>query len=325
MKTYYPIADYLKFIMALVVVEIHSLNIGNVPIFSVLNSIAVPVFFILSSFFFFRKTKNNTSFKILYDFEKRVIILYLFWIVFNFPLVYFSKSYIQVPTIYTPLYFIKDFFLGYLYPSSWFLGALIIGTPIVFILVKYTDDKFSWIIPLLLYLYISSINFLPDTWRKPYIWYSDNIRDPHFSFVSSIFWIYTGYFLFKLQNSDIFRDMPCKTMIVSILISGGACYIIPMVGHAALAITLVIMALTKTSHQSSPLCARLRTYSIWFYCMHMSVIKILGQVYQFSITNYEWLNNLIYYLLIILVLTTISTIMYKIKGYKYFCWLKYSY
>lgn len=82
----YQSLDLLKFIMATMIVAMHT---GACP--AIVNPwfrIAVPLFFIVSSFFFFKKvnaTDESERTEVLKHYLGRVIKLYFFWMVIQFP------------------------------------------------------------------------------------------------------------------------------------------------------------------------------------------------------------------------------------------------
>lgn len=88
---------------------------------------------VISSFFFFRKVRSLTTTKEknrqLLMFEKRTLFLYLFWIVVQLPYIIYLRKY-SFP--YLGISMLKDIFLGETFIASWFLGAMIVGMPIVY-------------------------------------------------------------------------------------------------------------------------------------------------------------------------------------------------
>lgn len=90
--------DLLKFIMALLIVAIHT-NAFYGPWFCTwfqpVVYIAVPVFFVLSSMFYFIKVRKNISdrFSILKQYVKRIGILYCFWFFINIPFIQNNHHY----------------------------------------------------------------------------------------------------------------------------------------------------------------------------------------------------------------------------------------
>lgn len=71
--------DVAKFIMAIMVVSIHTL--GKYAIYPIFR-IAVPLFFMISSFLFFSNSKKNNGTKYLKKFCIRNIKLYFFILLF---------------------------------------------------------------------------------------------------------------------------------------------------------------------------------------------------------------------------------------------------
>lgn len=47
------------------------------------------------------------------------------------PIIYLQKEYFHPITVWVPLYIIRDFFFGSMFDASWFLGALLVGVPVV--------------------------------------------------------------------------------------------------------------------------------------------------------------------------------------------------
>ena len=90
--------DLLKFIMALLIVAIHT-NAFYGPWFCTwfqpVIYIAVPVFFVLSSMFYFIKVRKNISdrFSILKQYVKRIGTLYCFWFIINIPFIQNNHHY----------------------------------------------------------------------------------------------------------------------------------------------------------------------------------------------------------------------------------------
>lgn len=92
-----PGLDVLKFSMALLVVAIHAEAVNiykNIyAIIHPLTDIAVPLFFLISSFLVFSKIRlSNDSRETLLHFSKRLLILYAFWMLIQTPLNSFPVS-----------------------------------------------------------------------------------------------------------------------------------------------------------------------------------------------------------------------------------------
>lgn len=81
--------DVLKFLMALMIVAVHARAFVEPhlsKIMAPLMNVSVPLFFILSSFFLFRKILETDRIESVIRFLKRTSTLYVFWLIVNIPL-----------------------------------------------------------------------------------------------------------------------------------------------------------------------------------------------------------------------------------------------
>lgn len=142
-KAPYQGIDLMKFLMAVVVVSIHtSLYKVIGSCYGVFQNYAVPVFFVFSAYFFFRKIPTlppDGQWKALWKFEKRINTLYVFWILALMPFIlyWWHHDYLEMPIAQTLLIFTRNYFFGSQFGASWFFGALIVGTPIIMLIDKY--------------------------------------------------------------------------------------------------------------------------------------------------------------------------------------------
>lgn len=213
--------DLLKFLMALVIINIH-LNLVDyadatwlsVP-WSYVNDMAVPSFFILSSFFLFSKMREDYDReerqRRLWHYEWRLAKLYLFWVVALSPIILYCWHPEFLSSIGVFL-FVKNFFFGYEFGASWFFGALLVGVPIITMLRHIANDKITLIIAFVVYFYLYS-NMMD---RGLYELYENLLRDPKLSFPAGLLWISIGA---VISNQRIVCWVE-KTKL-PILISGG--------------------------------------------------------------------------------------------------------
>jgi len=131
--------DLLKFVMAIMVVAIHTGLYHN--ILMPWLRIAVPEFFILSSYFFFQKIDNAREINELtplVKFIKRNIKLYLFWlIILLVPTLYLRRIWFTDGILIGLFTFAKNMIFGSTFVASWFISANILATIIVFYLRKH--------------------------------------------------------------------------------------------------------------------------------------------------------------------------------------------
>lgn len=130
-RTYHSI-DILKVVAALLVVAIHARPfVGKTyPLcISLFSRMAVPVFFVVSAFFFFRKKPDGAQLK---HYVRRMGWLYAFWFVveayITIDAVFFSHDRSVLESF---SHFICGFFLNSTFSGSWFIMALIICIPLL--------------------------------------------------------------------------------------------------------------------------------------------------------------------------------------------------
>ncbi len=150
----YNAIDILKLVLAILVVIIHS-GIDKTFLSPVLRT-AVPLFFIISSYFFFSKIKKAGSEKeknkALFHTVKRNLLLYLIWSVVQLPLVIFMRGYHHDFFPDGAWAAVKDILLGSGFTGSWYIVALVIGLVAVFLLSKKIPS--IWLAILMLPIYI---------------------------------------------------------------------------------------------------------------------------------------------------------------------------
>lgn len=154
----YNSLDLGKFVAALMVVAIHTHPLEGTIIGDVIRDVflrlAVPFFFITSSFLFFRK---DPVFKDLLHYIKRIMILYAFWAVFSIPLFYVYHT----PPYGEPIGFIQliyNFFLSSTYPGSWFLMASAEAILLVWLLSRRLNN--IWVVVVCGVLYVLNEIFI---------------------------------------------------------------------------------------------------------------------------------------------------------------------
>lgn len=162
-KKTYGILDIAKFISALLVIAIHcapfiqvdeSVNFVFVQIFA---RLAVPFFFITSGWLFFRKIdpkqgmKDINNVSALKHYWFRIFKIYVIWSVLYLPLM--IVTWIQGGfDLNSIIRLIRDFLFNGTYYHLWFLPALLMGIPFVYVL--YTKFQKHWMLWISLTLYV---------------------------------------------------------------------------------------------------------------------------------------------------------------------------
>lgn len=318
--------DLLKFIMAIVVVNIHSgifeaFKTGTLYDFGCsINKAAVPTFLVISAFLFFSKIRSTdgNGIKELIGFEKRANILYLFWIIVLTPFVLFNfhKEFLQLPVLDAITQFVKNYFFGYLFGASWYLGALIVGMPIIFLLQKILNARLLWIPTLLLHIYLFNAN----TESGLYAWYTENLRTPMLSFPNALVWLTIGFYLSDKRVIYWFQQIKNIWYVCILCIYILFSTIMP--DYSYLFRLIAVPALVAWAYHATPLlnsnnCRKLRIYSTHIYCMHTSVLVVLNHLCV--PTTY------LRFAIACLICIAASELIIRIMSNKHFRWLKYSY
>lgn len=309
--------DILKILMAFVIVSLHSgvskemvqpiaawcLNIQN---------LAVPVFFVLSSYLFFDKffSSGRDDTKALWRYERRLFVLYIIWSVIMIPITLFLHHY-QAQGLMGLLYWIKDFFFDYTFYASWFFGALLVGMPIVFLLRNH-----PWIIvalSLVLYVVFTFYTLLPHWVLWPFELYHKYLGTPQRSFLFGIVWIGLGFLMSKWQVLDIKKTDSYMGLIVGIV---AACLFKPLQIIGALALIGLFYAIdgNKMNHR---IWSFFRKCSIVIYCVHYVFIHILWYLHIESAC--------ILFLLTGALSLTIASIIVALSDNKHLRFFKYLY
>ena len=136
--------DWMKLILSVFVVAIHAeLPLG---IFSPFLRTAVPLFFLVSGYFYFRKvraaTTENTHTEILFRFWKRNMTLYAFWFVALLPITLYVRGWFSEGfTADALLRFLQSFFFNSTFRVSWYIMALCIGMTLIHALSRRLGTK----------------------------------------------------------------------------------------------------------------------------------------------------------------------------------------
>lgn len=281
---------------------------------------AVPTFFVISSFLFFRKARYYAEGQLglVLHFLKRLCILYLFWCVVWSPIIYIQKDYFHPMTALVPLYIVRDFFFGNMFDASWFLGALLVGVPLVWGLSRLLKkDALVMIIPFVVYLYLKIVMELPDGWNVLYNWYND-FKDPNLAFPGGLLWIAIGY---VMANKQVIvwmeRVRNCWAWVAALLFLV-LTFFIPVAPGILCVGALFVSAYTWKLPEHPQLYRRFRTYSILFYVIHDCFKKIPKQLFG-------WQNGPLLFVVTIVFCFFASEFIMRMKDMKGFGWLRYAY
>lgn len=136
----YDLVDVSKLILSIMVCSIHSL--GGIEWLRPWLSIAVPMFFTYSGFFFFSKWRKKPSLRDTFlPFLGRTARLYLVWFVIWLPLMMRNGGWFSDGIIKGFLILLIRITLNSTFTGAWYLSALIVGTFLICLLSKRIDNQ----------------------------------------------------------------------------------------------------------------------------------------------------------------------------------------
>ena len=325
-KKQYNAIDLLKFIMALFVVMIHvKPNVHSellTTLFDPLLSIAVPVFFVISSVLVFSKF-NFEKYSELVKYCKRIGLLYLCWLIIDSWYIWENKSYFSMGYIGL-VEFIKDLIFATTFPGSWYLSASVMGVIFVYSLNKLFHPIVVFLLLLLLRFYFFKIESFPTSLQGPYEWYVKYLRkEVTLSFPAQMIWISIGQllsiFMSKIEKrKELLFPCFCITFIFAYILG---IYYSGLEIRIFMVVSLVCICFL-IELPSNPIYVKIRNYSILMFFFHFS---IAGKKVLFCsfIGKDTLITNWIYYFIVIIVSIAFAEIVLRLEKNKYLSFLKY--
>lgn len=285
-----------------------------------LEGLAVPTFFVISSFLFFRKYRvAEEKLQTLWHFWKRLAILYLFWSILWSPIIYIQKDYFHPFTVWSPLMLIKDFLFGSTFDASWFLGALLVGVPLTAGLIRLLRNRFFWIVPVLAFGYICQHEVIDGS--TAWDWYEKYINEGGgmwLSFPAGLIWIAIGY-VFSCPNvCESYSKWKSCYVAIAAFASFTLSTLFPNISRLITVMLLFVAAYNWQLPNHTKLYKRFRIYSIHLYVIHGCFKKIPKQLWG-------WHNGPLLYCITIAVCLLASEFILRMRNVKGFNWLKYAY
>jgi peptidoglycan/LPS O-acetylase OafA/YrhL len=332
MSKYIPALDITKFIFAILVVCIHTEVYYDFPlilkdyIITILD-VAVPGFFVISSYLFFRKAKDTLESSVLKNYVKRLALLYAFWFILLSPLTFLRKNYFASGFTTGLMGLFKDVILGSTFNGSWFFSALVVAVLIIYYLNKLFDRKiiflFTIIINVLIRLHtqIESVDSI-------YNWYLTNIVNLENSFWISLMWVSLGslfacdrqfyYIQHSQENASGVRKICGIIFMLAFAFAGIIQYRFCLV---YIMVPCCILYAFNFDIPPKNIYKIMRNISILIFIIHFVVIVMFRNLF----VNVDFLQHGLGQFVIVLPITLlISYIILKLKEVRYFHWLKYS-
>lgn len=330
--------DLTKFIMSALIAAMHTQLFGGV-IYPV-TRLAVPVFFVFSSYLFFSKhnqlsaEKKNTHF---FGFVRRNLLLYLFWFVVLFPLTMYIGTYYKMPFMQAVFKLLKNFFFASTFQASWYIMALVIGTVIVVFLSKKLCNGLLFIVGTIFYaLSCLSSNYIfilleNQSLYDVYHSITDIIGLPCRNFAVSIIYIVLGKIIAEKYTGKQGIKKHAFSLAVSLALLFAECFVIKKSGVTVfdndcfaflVPVSFFIAILCVNSKISVPYAETLRKISTVVYCAHMPVFMVVGKIISLADINDEL--NILAFTSTIILTWFLALVILRLEKIKVFGFLKYS-
>lgn len=286
--------DILKLLLAVLVVCIHTTKVGVLlrPVFR----IAVPLFFIITSYLFFLKQSQLATLyerrRALWRYVKRILILYLFWFVVLLEPTSRARQWFDDFGIDKMLDIVKNFFLSSTFMASWFLMASVVAVVIVWFLAeKKVKDLWLLVLGAVSYVcccMVSNYYFLCQSipgFEKAYTSFAQVFTSPYNSFPVALLFVAMGKCLAQ-RSLHLSTRALCTVLGLSLVLIYCEFFFIKYCGTVVnddcyLALPLLCMSVFMLVGQSAPLessfdTKALRACSTIIYCSHATIAYQVG-------------------------------------------------
>ena len=202
--------DLLKFIMACLIVSIHTRAFNDTiysEYFRIIQTWCVPTFIFLSSYFIMKKFVNpdNNRITVYTHFIKRLGILYALWFVINIPIYFSQHNFGEMSACGILIKIMKNILFASTFEGSWFLGALGLSVTLLLFFAYLGVNKWViWGIFTFVYLYIYAVESDLMQMKQAYNWYARYVYDiPTLSFPRALPFVALGYIMASRKISDM--------------------------------------------------------------------------------------------------------------------------
>lgn len=322
-KIYDSKFDIIKLILSLFVVLVHTDTYQYIV--HPWIKLTVPLFFIISSYFLFKKintvnTKEERK-QIYKMYLLRTIKLYFFWFIILLPMVLYNNRTMTFENGSMGFieHAIKRLFLGSTYQASWYMSASIFGVIIIaFLSSKLSNKKlftlclipFTLVVIWTCYLPFFKEDGIVNTF---YDIYYRVLSNPHHSFPASLIWLTVGkcfadktftlnklfnFILLLVSGILLYLEWHLVGKYTSFYESEGYFLMLPF----CIAIFGLILNIKPFTFKGSIYLKRLSTY---IYVIHGTLIPSINYL-VYKIIN---LNHNVYVFLIDIILCTIIYII----------------
>lgn len=323
------ILDITKFIMAFMVVGIHTLGrYGIYPLFR----IAVPLFFMTSSYLFFSNCEKRTNVKYLKKFCARNFKLYIFWFIVLMPIFLSFGGYLKGNLMFNFFKLGIRFLCGSTFAASWYIVALIIGISIIFFLQKI-NIRFVLLMTFFIYVLCCLNSNYRNLFDETSIIIMINKIYPgtiYNSFFVGLFWIVLGY-IFACKERTYNKKQSRVGLLISFLLLLGEHIFVTKSGFVVdndcyfMLIPTCCFAfenLINCKWNSQIDTRLLRKFSTIIYCVHGSLVCVIG---YYLIPGVDFIDCILKFIIVAGISMATSYVIHMLEKKKIFEWLRYAY
>lgn len=318
--------DILKIVCCFLIVFLHS---GITPTYLLpIVRLAVPLFFLMSSFFYYSKVHQMETFSDRKDcmirYVKRIFSLYLFWAIVLLPV----TIVLQEERLLNIGYLLKLFFVDGIFGGSWFLIYSGYSVLLLFVLTEHCRFNNKVVLLIASFLYVLALltsNYSGLIGKEIVSNINANYVRGFNSLPASLIWFIIGKII--AENKSVFK-FPKRSMLVWMLIflvlyyceyllvnalglpTFGDCFI--MLIPLCVIIFFIFLNVKDFSFKQQKL---LRKTSTIVYCSHKSVLPILGGV-SAKLCHLNMSSILFLTIFICLLLTTMILLLDKTKAHR---------
>ena len=281
--------DLLKIILSVLIVLLHTRPLPGA--FQPILRLSVPLFFVMTSFFFFNKIKGlnkSDKYSALKKFSLRNLRLYIFWFIVLLPITLLHQRWFDAGILHGVLRFIRNIVLGSTFPASWFITASIISVSLVTFASDYLNNVFLLVIGIITYLFCSldaNYHFLIPQLSQTFSIYHTLFAIPYLSFPVALVWIVIGKIIAENQvNIKAQYGYPALLIAFCLLysehyLSNKYRWVLDDDCYISLLVVVPLIFILISQHSITVKSAGfLRKLSTMIYCSHLSLLKIIDML-----------------------------------------------
>ena len=305
--------DILKFLMSIAIVAIHS-GLGGAGKASFIYPwarIAVPVFFIVSAYLFFRKYNAGDADQKkarLKKFITRNMQLYAFWLVVLLIPTLMIRKWFDAGLLFGFIEMVRSFLFGSTFVASWYIMATVIAICIIAALMKHLSNRTMLIIFVLCYLFacltsnywnlIASHEHVAASLKALFRVFGN----PYNNFFVALFWVLLGKIIAEHESSirSAYKNNRCKVIIWLLLVLGCILLLIEQLVISTFGLAskndcffmlpipaICLFIIVLNSNIRTNLAKEMRATSTITYCFHATFLSLLrSYLHEIGFSDY---------------------------------------